>query len=585
MHYTYGETNKAYGEMVMMKKHVKITQKMISSFLMVAFMVVVVGGFSLRDMNTMNEHSLEMQDEMLGAVSQMKDMKINLGSAMLHLSNMLGAEVENEIEKYQELIHDELSQNEVLLDHLSLYEMSEDEYSIYQNILEKNEYFMTQINHMTNEITIYTVDSYSGKYSIIRSLKEDLEKQIDKLISFNEEQVIVISNMNEEIFRNARIRMLVLTIIGILISLVLGMFLSTWIARRLRRVSSFAEELGEGIFTDQLKIVKNDEIGMVGMSLNNATEKMRGLIRGVIHEIHEMSASSQELSATTEELLEGMEKIKYVTGGITAGAEEMSQSTKDAKEVTDGLVGMTEHFLQQAKEQDATSKEIQIRAKKIRENGTLSVEKAEQMYKENYQKMSNAIEMAKVVNEIKGITNSISEIAEQTELLSLNASIEAARAGAAGRGFAVVAEEIRKLSVESTTAVKDINQIILQVDDAIRNLTTSSNAMLIYLRDQVNPDYQNFVVVGEQYEEDSNALKIMAAKITDLSSQMSREIEKVGRSIDQITSTAEEAANDTETIFEQISQSLIGINEVVQATKSGAEQAEKLGQMTSQFSV
>lgn len=144
------------------------------------------------------------------------------------------------------------------------------------------------------------------------------------------------------------------------------------------------------------------------------------------------------------------------------------------------------------------------RALNIKNKGNKSSIYANNLYDDKEIKINKAIDDAQVINKIGIMTETISQIAKQTNLLSLNASIEAARAGESGKGFAVVAEEIRKLAEESGHAVTNISIVIEDVKNAINNLVLNSKDILLFMDNQVKPDYEMLNETGQQYQRDQN---------------------------------------------------------------------------------
>ena len=113
--------------------------------------------------------------------------------------------------------------------------------------------------------------------------------------------------------------------------------------------------------------------------------------------------------------------------------------------------------------------------------------------------MKRALEKSKEVKNINVLTESILQITEQTNLLSLNAAIEAARAGEAGKGFAVVANEIRNLAEDSRNAANKIQSMTMEVIKSVEDLASSSEKVLDFIGTKVIDDYKTMVSIGDQY--------------------------------------------------------------------------------------
>ncbi len=379
--------------------------------------------------------------------------------------------------------------------------------------------------------------------------------------------------------------MIVAIAVGIVVAITTGAYLATSIDKRLKRVVGFVKEFGDGNLTQNIEIKSHDEIGMVEVSINKAMESVRSLIKEINVGAQDVSSTSEELSATLEEVSAKMEFVNQATSEIVRGTEEVSSSTEEISASMQEIGATTQELANRAQEGYKSSKEIQNRAINVKNNGVDSMESSKLIYKEKFNKVKEAIEDGKVVEEITVMTESIGAIAEQTNLLALNAAIEAARAGEQGRGFAVVAEEVRRLAEQSSSTVASIQKVVNQVGIAFEKLSNSAEETLIYIDKNVMKDYETMVETGEQYEEDAKFLYIMAQEIAVATDEMSNTIEQINLAIQNVSATTEEAASSSEGIMGGASESTVAIEEIAKAAQSQAQLAEKLNELVQEFKV
>jgi len=221
----------------------------------------------------------------------------------------------------------------------------------------------------------------------------------------------------------------------------------------------------------------------------------------------------------------------------------------------------------------------------IKENAEESSNKTINLFNEKESKIRKAIEDIEIVKEIDNMAEAIGQIANQTNLLSLNASIEAASAGESGKGFAVVAEEIRKLAEQSGQTAKEIKNNIVAVRAVIENFIGNTNDILMFMDKQVKPDYEKIKLMGNQYEKDAETVNLMAKEISISASEIAKNVSNVNNSIIDISSKSQQSASGVEEIFASISETTSSVEQVTNQAKGTTEMAERLIEMAYKFKV
>lgn len=373
-------------------------------------------------------------------------------------------------------------------------------------------------------------------------------------------------------------------------TLALGILAATFVAAAvttpLKKIAVRAEVLAANDLTVDIPpelLKRQDEVGRVAKSFQAVITMLHdalGAIDGYARRLNDVgynlnenaqtvAASMEEATASTEEIAAGMETISAASQEVTAQSQEMNASLAD--------------LVKEAREAEVETETVKSRAQALGLNALQAGQAANSIYDEIKEEVTVAMDQMRVVGRINDLAQTIASISAQTNLLSLNAAVEAARAGEAGRGFAVVAEEVRKLAANSETAVADITGLTQEVETAARTLMAGTNRMLEHMHKLVNEDFKEFAAVGQQYENDAEAMSQIAVATTARSRAIMAQVEEVGRAIESIAATVSESAAGAGEISLGASHSAQAIQEVTELVQQMASFADGLFRLVGQF--
>jgi methyl-accepting chemotaxis protein len=336
----------------------------------------------------------------------------------------------------------------------------------------------------------------------------------------------------------------IICVIAIVLCIILIFILATSIAKAIMGVNLFAKELAAGNFTtDKLNSRRKDEIGEMSYALDEMYNSNAEIISNISSEANNVNDASSTLSAMSEQLSAEFAKIKENMSSVNdammstgAATEEVSASVQEVNDSVQSLAAETS-------ETEKRVREITERALEIQRKNQEAHDSAISITGQRRAELAAANQKAEVVKEISTLADAIAAIASQIDLLSLNASIEAARAGDAGRGFAVVASEINNLATETNTAVEQIKKTIESVQEAFGDLSEGSNKLLDFVTDTVTPDYENFVSVGKQYGDDAALFGELATRIQDMTDNIGNSMREVNDAVASIAESTQETAS------------------------------------------
>ena len=376
----------------------------------------------------------------------------------------------------------------------------------------------------------------------------------------------------------------VICVIAVILCIIFIFVLATSIAKAIMSVNLFAKELASGNFTtDELDSVRKDEIGEMSYALDEMYRSNSEIIRNISVEAGNVNDASSTLSAMSEELSaefvkikENMEAVNDAMMSTGAATQEVSASVQEVNDSVQGLAAETA-------ETEKRVREITARAREIEQKNQEAHDSAIEITNLRRGELEAANEKAKVVSEISTLADAIASIASQIDLLSLNASIEAARAGDAGRGFAVVAAEINNLATDTNEAVIEIKKTIDSVQEAFEDLSEGSNKLLGFVTDTVTPDYENFVSVGRQYGSDAGLFGELATRIQDMTENIKNSMQEVNEAVSNIAESSQETSSHSADVTSSVDSVAEAVDSVAQLATDQQHTASNLTSIVSHF--
>ncbi len=364
----------------------------------------------------------------------------------------------------------------------------------------------------------------------------------------------------EEPVQAAGMKLTIICIIALIAGAVIIYIFVMRISKSINSVKAFAGSLASGDFTvSKIASRSGDELGQMSDSLNDMFESNRSVISKISDESVQVSETSSGLASMATELSGQFSSIQTNMSGVN---DAMMSSGAATEQVNASVEEVNASVQQLANETEKTSTEaadIKDRAREIEKQSKQAYDNAINIAEQREADLAEASEKAKVVDQIGTLADTIAEIADQINLLSLNASIEAARAGDAGKGFAVVASEINKLASSTSEAVEQIRETIDGVQEAFGTLSNSSGELLEFIKETVTPDYDNFVNVAKQYGDDADSFGGSSENIAQMVENIRSAMEEVSKAIQNIA----ESTQDTADLSSRVNDSVMAAADVV----------------------
>ncbi|MGF1714050.1 methyl-accepting chemotaxis protein [Photobacterium chitinilyticum] len=540
-------------------KNLSVGKKIAVVFAAIALIIIVFGVFLMSELKLVREGTVNFTDSTLPSVLSVEALKYEVASnrttqffTLTHRNDV--AEMKSTLQRTQR----DSQRIEGMLDSYEATVASDHERQIFMRVSNAWGRYADAINVFESAVEIN--DFVKAEKVLINTYSQfnELMIALDGLRDLNLD--FVANNRTDMLASIARVITLTFScIFGLLIFMaIMNVFLTRQICLPLNLVMTLSGEIASGNLTHYLKRdeIGNDELGMLADSCVKMQDNLRGLVEEIVAAVTQLSTAVEEVSAVSEQSSQGMKQQQDEITMVATAMDQMKATVADVASNTEVASVSATSANDEAK---LGSKDVQQNIKSILqvsqeiENAGVLVDQLE--------KESTNISM--VVDVIRGI-------AEQTNLLALNAAIEAARAGEQGRGFAVVADEVRTLAGRTQDSTSEIVAIIDKLQQSASEAKEATSGSCSMIQECVTQSY----TTGETIQ----TIEQTVAQIADMSHQ-------IASACSEQDSVTEELGRNIESIHQSSTEVAVGANQTAKASVELSQLAANLQSMMSRFRV
>jgi len=564
-------------------RDLKISKKILVLQVTVVIFLLAVGitGFLIK--NQMRANSEEMYQDRLLSIQWLNDIRSYRGEIesivvelMVSDNREQKAELKKRIDQLSKLTNELIEKYETsALDQMEQRKLAE---------------YKEALNDYRNELLIVightdlnnNKEAYQEYVSYMYAMRTRVTTLLDELVQHNIQISNQLNQQSTQLATLATVIILSITLAAIVLSLLIGAFITRMITRPLKEMQDLMTKAGAGDLTVKGTYRSKDEIGLLTLGFNRMIEELREVIEKVSASAINLSGRAVTLANSTEQTVEVANQIAASIHEVADGAETQAISAADSvKAMGEMAIG-----IQRIAESSSTVSESSVEAAQEAERGNETIQRVVVQMDSIRQSVSGSSQAVKELGarsqEIGQIVGVISEIAAQTNLLALNAAIEAARAGEHGRGFAVVADEVRKLAEQSKESADQITNLIQEIQSDTHRVVVSI--------EKGNKDVDSGIVVvreaGEAFRRILLSVRHVADQIQEVSAaaeQMSASTEEVTASVEEMARIARDSSQHSRGVVTSSEEQLGFIHEISTSVNSLSEMAQELQEMVQKF--
>ena len=525
-----------------MKSRISIKSRLILPIALLGMVALISNIWAVFNIRNVNNNAAVIADEYMAGKDNLAEIRQSaMNIHKMTLSHIVATDYETMIHVVSEIKQEERALDAMLAEYKSY--LTEDDTDTYQELLSHYEAFKHALVHLIcASASRKTQDAYTYANGDVAYYNTEMESCIDALEASITEQTVQARDQLSSVYRSSIITN------AVTILLCFGLVLAA------------------------ITIVLNYVVAPIKnilSTLGESTSRINSVVGEVLERTRNSNQSSMDLSALAEELSASIQKMATNASNINLNAEEIEFGANDMSEECSNIA--------------AYSMNMRTRADEMEHSAQITLEMTNAKVKSILEVLSEAIENSRSVDRINSLTKDIMNISSTINLIALNASIEAARAGTAGHGFAVVAKEILELADSSQKTANRIQETNETVTKIVHNLSESAQQLVDYMNESILTQFGEFVNTGSQYKNDAAYIEKSMDEFNEKVTQLKNSITEIAASISLITKTIDESVSGISGVAGSAQSLVKDMKDITHRMDTNQEIAEELNRETMAF--
>lgn len=553
-----------------------IRAKILAGFAVTIVLMLVLSFYTINSINKTNDSVKQILEQEMALLTVDEKLSTNMNKR----TSLMRGFMLYEDESYRQEFEDETDIS-IALENQAL-ELSDSE-KLDELISKKIEWGM-----LTDEaLAAYDNGDMESVREIMVGQAQPIEKELVAGFSeLAEEREKEINTIGQEAIGNgervAIIGIIIMILVAVL-SVVVAYLTSNNIVKPLNVVMQRMQSISAGdLSSEPLEITEKDETGKLSISMNKMQKTVKSVMKGIAKASEDLSSHSEELNQSASEVKSGSEQVAITMQELATGSETQATTASNLAIVMENFtkkVQSTNKSGEKIKESSMGVLTMTSEGKQYMEDSSRQMAKIDEIVQDAVAKMTTLDNQTQEINNLVVI---IQKIADQTNLLALNAAIEAARAGEHGRGFAVVADEVRKLAEQVAVSIADITGFVEKIQAESKRVSDSLQTGYV----EVEEGTSQIAKTGQTFNQINASVTTMVDGIKGISDNLESikvNSEVMNSSIEEIASVSEESAAGVEQTSAASQQITSSMEEVAGSSEQLANLAENLTEMVSHF--